>query len=197
MVPPGVCYIWMFEKLQQFLTRGWKHECFHQHATWKYSHGVGQSRYHVVLVPYKRFEMFGRTDVQIELGNIFVVISNKHRFEILEQEIVEDHVHMFISIRPSQSMAEIMQYLKGASSRHLRQVFPEMKGFSSRYLWSKGKFFRPISEVNEETIRQYITESQGKHKHPRKARTAKSPWQQWDNPDVTKTPQLTLDAFAS
>ena len=151
---------------------------------------------HVVLVPYKRFEMFGRADVQETLQDILFATAEEHVFRILEIEIMKNHVHLFVSIRPSQSISKVVQYLKGASSRYLRQAFPEMKGFSPRQLWSKGKFFRTISEVNEETIRHYITESQGKHKHHKN----KTPGKEWLHPDIewkTQTPQLTLDAFAS
>ena len=114
----------------------------------------------MVLVPYKRFKMFGRADVERTLQDIFFATAEEHNFKIFELEIVEDHVHLFIGIRPSQSISEVIQYLKGTSSRELRKIFPEMKGFSPRHLWSKGKFFRPMSEVNEETIRHYITDSQ-------------------------------------
>lgn len=166
-------------------------------ATWRYSHGVGQSRYHVVLVTYKRYGMFGRADVEKALRDIFVCISERHRFEIFEMEIVEDHVHLFVGIRPSQSIAKVMQYLKGASSREMRRLFPEMKGFSKRYLWSKGKFFRPISEVNEETIRHYITDSQGKHKHHTHSEKQQRTWPAQSTNQKFRSPQTTLDAFAS
>ena len=131
--------------------------------------------------------------MQKELEDIFIAIAARHRFEIFEQEIVEDHVHLFIGIRPSQSIAQVIQYLKGTSSRRLRQVFPEMKGFNAKHLWSKGKFFRPISEVNEETIRHYITQSQGKHPHKK----PRSPRLYQEKAQKTRTPQLKLDAFAS
>ena len=166
-------------------------------ANWRYSHGVGQSKFHVVLVTYKRYGMFRRADIERALRDIFIGIANRHRFEIYEMEIVEDHVHLFIGIRPSQSIAEVMQYLKGASSKELRQLFPEMKGFSRRYLWSKGKFFRPISEVNEETIRHYIAESQGKPKHHTHSENQQRTWPLQNTSRKHRSPQTTLDAFAS
>jgi len=77
--------------------------------------------------------------------------------------IEEDHVHIFLGHRPSQSIAEVIQYLKGASSRQLRKVFPELKGYDENHLWSAGKCFRPIGEITPEKVEHYIQESQSHH----------------------------------
>ncbi len=161
-------------------------------SKWSYSHGFGQSHYHVVLVPYKRFKMFARADIRKRLESICFSIAERHRFEIYAIEVMEDHIHLFIGIRPSQSIAQVMQYLKGGSSRELRMVFPELLGFHKSRLWSKGKYFRPIGEVNEETIKHYIAESQSKHHREGSKKSLR-----WLQKDSTKkrTPQRTLLEF--
>ena len=161
---------------------------------WSYSHGFGQSQYHVVLVPYKRFKMFARADIRKRLGSICFSIAERHRFEVYAIEVMEDHIHLFIGIRPSQSIAQVMQYLKGGSSRELRRVFPELMGYHRYRLWSRGKYFRPIGEVNEETIKHYIAESQSKHH--REKDTKRLTWLQKESREV-KSPQRTLLEFAS
>ena len=162
-------------------------------SKWSYSHGYGQSQYHVVLVPYKRFKMFARADIRKRLESICFSIAEKHRFEIYAIEVMEDHIHLFIGIRPSQSIAQVIQYLKGGSSRELRTVFPELIGYHRYRLWSKGKYFRPIGEVNEETIKHYIVESQLKHHH--KDRKIPLGWLQKEQ-ERMRTPQRTLLEFA-
>ena len=161
-------------------------------SKWSYSHGFGKSQYHVVLVPYKRFKMFARADIRKRLETIFFSIAERHRFEIYAIEVMEDHIHLFIGIRPSQSIAQVIQYLKGGSSRELRKIFPELKGFHNNRLWSKGKYFRPIGEVNEETIKHYIEESQSKHHL--KDRKRPLGWLQKDT-EIIRTPQRTLLEF--
>ena len=158
---------------------------------WSYSHGVGQSQYHVVLTPYKRLKMFGRSDVRMQLAGIFFAIADRHGFQLKSHEIVEDHVHLFISIRPSQSIAKVMQYLKGGSSYELRKVFPEFDGYHRSRLWSSGKFYRPIGEVNEETIKHYIESSQSKH---HKEIRMPGAWLLRDS-EPKRTPQTTLLSF--
>jgi len=159
---------------------------------WSYSHGFGQSQYHVVLAPYKRFKMFGRDDIRMHLGGIFFALGERHDFQVKALEIIENHVHLFIDIRPSQSIAKVMQYLKGGSSFELRKVFPILKAYHQCRLWSKGKYFRPISEVNEETIKHYIEDSQSKHHHEKRV-----PSGAWLRKESTskRTPQTNLLAF--
>jgi putative transposase len=161
--------------------------------TRSFSHAYGCCQYHVVLVPYKRFKMFARADIKARLEAIFLSIAIKHRFEVKAQEVMEDHVHLFVNILPSQSISQVIQLLKGSSSRQLRLVFPELDGYSQCHLWSAGKFFRPISEVNEETIKHYIESSQKKH-HP--DNTPTKAWLQKMTPEIT-TPQRSLNDFSS
>jgi putative transposase len=158
---------------------------------YSYSHGFGQSQYHVVLTPYKRFKMFGRADIRMQLARIFFTIAERHGFQLKAYEIMKDHVHLFIGIRPSQSIATVLQYLKGGSSYELRKVFPELGGYHRCRLWSKGKFYRPIGEVNEETIKHYIESSQSKHhSHTRKP----GAWLLRESMPK-RTPQTTLLSF--
>ncbi len=108
-------------------------------------------------------------------------IAERHGFQIYEMSIEEDHVHIFLGHRPSQSISEVIQYLKGASSsgivynsvdigniipeisRELRKVFLELKGYDENHLWSAGKCFRPIGEITPEKVEHYIQESQSHH----------------------------------
>ena len=162
-------------------------------SEWSYSHGFGQSQYHVVLVPYKRFKMFGRDDIRMQLKRIFFAIAERHDFDLKSLEIMENHVHLFINIRPSQSIAKVMQYLKGSSSYELRKIFPILDAYHRCRLWSKGKFYRPISEVNEETIKHYIEDSQSKHHKEIRLSGAWLPKESMP----PKTPQTTLFSFTS
>jgi len=147
----------------------------------------------VVLVTYKRSKMFGRNDIRMRLARIFFAIAERHNFEFKAQEIMEDHVHLFVSIRPSQSVSQVIQYLKGGSSFELRKVFPELEGYHRCRMWSKGKYYRPIGEVNEETIKHYIEESQSKHHEMRK------PFGAWLKKEsaTKRTPQTTLLAYTT
>jgi len=111
---------------------------------------------------YRRKKVFflrlRRSDIREQLEMILNSIADRHGFQIHEMSAEEDHVHIFLENRPSQSISQIIQYLKGGSSRELRKVFPELKGFHENRLWSGGKFFRPIGEVTPKKVEHYINE---------------------------------------
>ena len=44
-------------------------------------------------------------------------------------KILPDHVHMLIQIPPRDSVAHVMQILKGGTSKKLRDEFPELEEF--------------------------------------------------------------------
>ena len=160
---------------------------------YSYSHGFGRSLYHVVLVPYKRFRMFQRSDIRKQLETIFYSIADRHGFQIHALSAEEDHVHIFLEHHPSQSIAQVIQYLKGASSRELRSVFPELKGFHEKRLWSGGKFFRPIGEVTPKKVEHYINESQSHHYTDIPSKSLAIPKKSHHD---SGTPQTSLNEFA-
>ena len=118
---------------------------------------------HIVLIPYKRKKIFKRDDIRFCAENILIAISKRYKFEIIEMKVMEDHVHLFVSIKPTHAISTIVQCLKGISSKHLREMFPELKAYGNK-LWSAGKFFRSVGSVTAETVEYYIKESQGKQK---------------------------------
>ncbi|MDW7726992.1 MAG: transposase, partial [Candidatus Methanoperedens sp.] len=69
------------------------------------------------------------------------------------------------NFRPLLTISSVIQYLKGISSKHLREMYPELKAYGSK-LWSVGKFFRSVGSVTADTVEYYIKESQGKPKEP-------------------------------
>ena len=118
---------------------------------------------HIVLIPYKRKKIFKRADIKFCAENILRAISRKYQFEIIEMQVMEDHVHLFLSMKPNQDISSVIQYLKGISSKHLREMYPELKAYG-RKLWSAGKFYRSVGSVTADTVEYYIKESQGKPK---------------------------------
>ena len=46
---------------------------------------------------------------------------------IIKRKIMPDHVHLLISAPPALSVAQIMQYLKGRSSKKLQEEFPILR----------------------------------------------------------------------
>ena len=70
-----------------------------------------------------------------------------------------DHVHMMIQVGPAESVAHIVQMLKGGSSRMLRKEFPELEEFLwGESFWSDGYFAETVGSVEESVVKRYIRE---------------------------------------
>lgn len=71
--------------------------------------------------------------------------------------IEKDHIHVMIRINPRDSVAGVVQILKGGSSRVLRKEFPELEEFLwGDSFWADGYFAESVGKVDEEVIRKYI-----------------------------------------
>ena len=68
-----------------------------------------------------------------------------------------DHIHVMIQSNPRNSVSEIVQILKGGTSRIIRKEFPELEEFLwGDSFWADGYFSETVGQVNWETIRKYI-----------------------------------------
>ncbi len=76
---------------------------------------------------------------------------------IEEFEIMPDHIHMLIQIRPDLALSTVVQYFKGGSSRILRQEFPKLEEFLwGESFWADGYFAESVGIAQEEMIKRYI-----------------------------------------
>ena len=100
--------------------------------------------------------------VAIRARDILRQSSLEHELEIITGKVAKDHVHMFISYRPTQNISKIMQWLKGISSRVLLSEFVHLKKqFWGRHLWARGYLAVSSGNITDEMIQQYIDEQDG------------------------------------
>ena len=70
-----------------------------------------------------------------------------------------DHIHMLVQLKPDMSLAKIVQYFKGGSSKIIRQEFPKLEEFLwGDSFWADGYFAETVGIAQEEMIRRYIKE---------------------------------------
>lgn len=73
----------------------------------------------------------------------------------------ENHVHVLIQIKPSDSIASVVQVLKSGTSKVIRKEFPELEEFLwGESFWADGYFAESVGTVEEEVIRKYIRSQQ-------------------------------------
>jgi len=66
---------------------------------------------------------------------------------------------MIIQIKASDSVAGVVQILKGGTSRVIRKEYPELEEFLwGDSFWADGYFAETIGQIDEEVIKRYIRE---------------------------------------
>ena len=129
------------------------------------SHAVYDTRYHLVWAPkYRKWVLRG--DLRKFVKQCFQEIAVVNDFEIEAMEIAEDHVHIFLGFAPRYSISQVVQRLKGQSSRRVFQMFPEVKKeLWGGEFWEDGYFVRTVGDkVTKDIIKKYVEY----HKHREK-----------------------------
>jgi putative transposase len=123
---------------------------------WHGAHTTHRQMYHIVWLPkYRKKILVGRVKERVE--EVLRACAEMNDWEIQELNVNVDHVHMAIQLPPSISTAKAVQFLKGTSSRAVREELPEVR----KYLWGKdfwadGYFSETFGDCSMETILNYI-----------------------------------------
>ena len=119
------------------------------------SHSKWRCKYHIVFAPkYRRQAIYGT--IKQDIGKILRQLCENKGAEILEAELCKDHVHMLVSIPPSQSVAQFVGYLKGKSSLMIFDRHANLKyKYGNRHFWCRG-YYVDIVGKNTEKIAEYI-----------------------------------------
>lgn len=109
---------------------------------------------------YRKAALTG--EVALRARDLIRQIAAEHELEIISGKVARDHIHVFLSYRPTQRVSQIMQWLKGTSSRMLLQEFSQLrKKFWGRHLWARGYLAVSSGTITDEMIKQYIDEQEG------------------------------------
>lgn len=115
---------------------------------------VSLIRYHIVFCPRYRRKIFNIDGVEQRFKELTKEVCDQNNIDILAMECHEDHVHMFISVFPQQSIPEVVKIIKGATSFKLREEFQQLSTMSS--LWTRSYFVSTAGDVSSDTIEWYI-----------------------------------------
>lgn len=85
--------------------------------------------------------------------------------ELLEMEIMPDHVHLLVEVHPQYGVHKLIKHIKGRSSRILRDEFPLLKSRLPT-LWSNSYFVSTVGGAPLEAVKQYIQSQKRSEKRP-------------------------------
>ena len=122
----------------------------------KGSHTQYDIKYHIVWITKYRYKVLNGK-IAYRLRELLRQGCEARRITIIKGSISKEHVHMLVSCPPNISVSDMMQYLKGRSSKKLQEEFPELKKkYWGQHLWAAGYFCRTVGTVIEDMIKDYI-----------------------------------------
>lgn len=126
-------------------------------------HCVFNMHVHLVFVTKYRKDVFTKPMLDA-MERMFKKVCLDFEAELTEFNGEDDHVHLLINYPPKVAVSNLVNSLKGVSSRHLRKDFPEIKNkLWGGSLWSPSYFASSCGGAPLEIIKQYIEQQQTPH----------------------------------
>ena len=89
-------------------------------------------RYHVVWATKYRYKVL-QGAMRERIREIIIQTCGELGVHIVKGVLARDHIHMFLSIPPKLSLSDVMQRIKGRSSRRIQMEFPDLRMLVPRW----------------------------------------------------------------
>ena len=107
------------------------------------SHSRYKCQYHVVFIPkYRKRIMYGK--LKADVREIIKRLCDYRNIEIIEGAVCADHVHLCLSIPPSEKVSDVIAYIKGKSALMIHDKYLQFTMPSGLH----SVLERPFSEAN-------------------------------------------------
>ena len=133
------------------------------------SHAVYALRLHIVFVTkYRRKTL--TPEILDALRGAFAEILADWRCTLIEFGGEPDHVPLLVGIHPALNISTLINSLKSASARRMRNRFADhLRTFYGKpYFWHRAYYVGSVGGASLETVKRYV-EAQGTKEKPRKA----------------------------
>ena len=122
------------------------------------AHVRWECKYHVVIIPkYRRKVLYG--NLRRQVGVILRELCRQKGVELLEGQLMPDHVHMCLSIPPKYSVAHAIGFLKGKSAVRVHRELLHERRMTGLHFWATGYSVSTVG-LDEERVRRYIREQE-------------------------------------
>jgi putative transposase len=140
------------------------------------AHTVYQLAYHFVWIPKYRRTML-RGEIAERLKEMIREICTEYEWDIESLEVMEDHVHLFVSCPPRYAPAQVMNIIKSLTARRLYEEFPRLRKIQwGGHIWADGYYVGSSGEhVTSDLIRRYIEYQRAEEAGPKQLRLFDTP----------------------
>jgi putative transposase len=133
----------------------------------KYQHinsAVRESLWHVMFCTKYRYSMFAKFKYKNLCEACLRKVAKRHNIEIVELEIMPDHVHVIIRLPTTLSISKALLLLKGGSAYiFFRNHEKARLRYPQGHLWSKGKFYTTVGYTDLPSTLDYIRNQEHHH----------------------------------
>ena len=122
---------------------------------YKSNHNVVYScKYHIVWCPKYRRKVLVDS-VAVRLKELISSMSQEFQVELIDLEIMPDHVHLLVDVDPQFGVHNFIKRIKGRTSRILRQEFPLLTT-KLPTLWTNSYFVSTVGGAPLAIVKKYI-----------------------------------------
>ncbi len=115
---------------------------------------VYSCKYHVVFCPkYRRPVLVDGVDERFK--EITREVAEGLCFEIIEMEVMPDHVHLLLELDPQMPVHKAIKRIKGRTSHDLREEFRWLKSRIPT-LWTNSYFVSTVGGAPISVVKRYI-----------------------------------------
>jgi putative transposase len=111
-------------------------------------------RYHVVFCPKYRRKVL-TPPIDDRLKTILLEQMERWGQELIEMEVMPDHVHLLVGCDPQFGIHRLIKLLKGFSSHALRHEYPALKRRLPS-LWTNSYYCATVGGVTLEMVKRYV-----------------------------------------
>jgi putative transposase len=114
--------------------------------------------YHIVFSTKSRKDLIS-AEIEERVWAYIGGIARKHEIIAVQVGGIENHIHILILAKPKFAPSQIVQWLKGESSRWIHETFPELRSFE----WQDGYGVFSVSKQNVARVVEYIKNQREHH----------------------------------
>jgi putative transposase len=115
---------------------------------------VYSCKYHVIWCPkYRRPVLVNGVDERLK--DIIKEVCIELDSEMIEMEVMPDHVHLLVEVDPQLGVHKLIKRIKGRSSRFIRSEFPKVRSRLPT-LWTNSYFVSTVGGAPMEIVKQYV-----------------------------------------
>ena len=102
--------------------------------------------------------------LKADVREIIKRLCDYRNIEIIEGAVCAAHVHLCLSIPPSEKVSDVIAYIKGKNALMIPDKYLEMVNGWSKSFWARGYYVATGGNITEEAVKEYIQQQKEESK---------------------------------